>query len=146
LEKLSTKWLAICNDYLEFNGASFNAPWSGDLSHIYLRLTSASGGALATFSVHSKPATSALLASGVSPSAEAELLKMFVDSLRKVVLVKQAATSSDPFQQVLAIKERPIKIVVPWPDRTISEQDHELIRELAIHTAGAFFVRNSRQN
>jgi hypothetical protein len=30
-------------------------------------------------------------------------------------------------------------IVVPWPDEVTSEQDFDLIRELSIHVAAAFF-------
>jgi hypothetical protein len=144
LDQLSPKWIAICDQHLCSHGATFNAPWRGSLSHIQIKLTSAAGVALATLSVQGKPAASLALASGLSPTAEAGVLKMFVDSLRSVALVRQAAASPDPFRNALVIEERPVMIVVPWPDSTISEEDRALVRELALHTAGAFFARNPR--
>ncbi len=139
---LSAKWIAVCDAYLEVQGNCFTARWSGPLSHIQTKLTIASGVGVAMFSVQGRLVASVALASGLSPTVETETLQMFVDSLRKVALVRHAAVSPDPFQNALAISERPLMVVVPWPDSAISEQDHSLVRELAIHTAGAFFARN----
>jgi hypothetical protein len=141
LGKLSKKWLATCDQYLDLHGTFFDAPWGGNLSQIQTKFTSTSGIALVTFSAHGKPAASIALATGLSPAAEANVIRMFVDSLRRVGLVAAAAASPEPFQKVFAVKERPVMIVVPWPDSTISQQDHALVRELAVHTAGAFFGR-----
>jgi|SRR5581483_2269172 len=143
-EKLSSKWLRICGEYLEHHGASFDASWSGPLAHIQTKFTSASGAALVTFGVKGKLAASVALASGLTPATESSVLKMFVNSLRGVELVAAAAQSPEPFREVLAIEERPLMLVVPWADSEVSEQDQALIRELAIHTAGAFFMRGLR--
>jgi len=140
--KLSSKWLSICDEFLRGNGTSFNAPWSGNLSHIQTKFTASSGAALVTFSVNGRPAASVALASGLSLMAESEVMKMFVSSLRTVAMVSTAAKSAEPFQEVLSIKKRPVMIVVPWPDSTISQQYHALVRELAIHLAAAFFMRD----
>jgi hypothetical protein len=144
IERLSPKWLAICDRHLELHGTSFDIPWGGNLAHIQMKFTSASGIALVTLSVRGKPSASIAIATGNLPSAETEVLNMFVDSLRRTTLVQHAAAASIPFQNVLVIKERPLMIVVPWPDSNISKQDHALVRELAIHTAGAFVARHSR--
>jgi hypothetical protein len=144
LAKLSAKWLAICEEHLELHGTSFNAPWRGHISHVQMKFTSASGVALVTFFVRGRPAASVALASGLSPTAEADVMRMFVDSLRRVAVVRAAAASQNPFQEAFTVRERPVMIVVPWPDAMISEQDRALVRELAIHTAGAFFARNQR--
>jgi hypothetical protein len=36
-------------------------------------------------------------------------------------------------------------IVVPWPDDSISEDDHGLVRDLALHLAGAFLTWRDEQ-
>jgi hypothetical protein len=141
-ERLSRKWLAICDRHLELHGPSFDSPWGGNIAHIQMKFTSISGTALITFSIHGKPAASVAIATGNSPLAEAEVIKMFVDSLRGTMLVQHAAAAATPFQNMLVIKERPLMIVVPWPDSDISEQDHALVRELAIHTAAAFVAHD----
>ena len=55
-DKLSKRWLDICGDFLAQHGPSFDATWSGNLSHIRTRTTAASGAALMTFYVHGKVA------------------------------------------------------------------------------------------
>jgi hypothetical protein len=141
IDKLSSKWLEICSQYLAFHGASFDAPWSGDLSHIQTKFTAASGAALVTFSAMGKLVASIALASGNAQTTESSVLKMFVNSLRGVELVRAASISLEPFQGVFEIKERPLMVVVPWGDPKTTEQDNALVRELSIHTAGAFFLR-----
>jgi hypothetical protein len=49
LDKLSPKWLAMCDQYLELHGTSFDLPWPDGLSHIRTKFTSASGTALVNF-------------------------------------------------------------------------------------------------
>lgn len=141
MQKLSEEWLAVCSHHLELYGESFDINWKGNLAHIGMKFTSAAGAALVTYSVHGRPAASLALVSG-SSTAEAEGLKMFVDSLLASKVVQVAATTSDAFQSVFKIKERPLMVVVPFPDSYVADRDHALVRELAIHTAGAFFQRN----
>lgn len=142
-DQLSDTWLAICSEHLAQHGANFDAPWLGKLSHIQTQYTSSAGIALVTFSVHGRPVSSLALLTGQSPAAETEALELFVDSLQRVELVHAAKTQASPFADTLTICERPLMVVVPWPDPTVTQQDHELVRELAIHLSGAFFSRNS---
>jgi hypothetical protein len=135
--KLSKRWLKTCAEYLAHHGSSFDATWGGNLSHVRTKGTVASGAALLTFFVHGTLAASVALAQGDAPAVERDVLTMFTDSLRRVKAV-QSASSASPFSAMLSIQERPLMIVVPWPDETISDDDHELIRELSLHTGGAF--------
>jgi hypothetical protein len=143
--ELSRKWLGVCGDFLDRNGPTFDARWPEKLEHIRLRVTSDSGVALMTFSVFDRPAASIVLASGLSPATEVQVMEMFVSSLSEVKMVQISKLSQRPFREVFDIKERPVLIVVPWPDEQISDQDHSLIRELVTHTAGAFFRKNLRE-
>jgi hypothetical protein len=144
LAKLSAKWLKLCREYLDWHGTAFDEPWSGKLSHIRTKFSAASGVGLVTFSASGIPVVSIVLASGRSPAPETSVLKMFVESLRGVELVRAAAQSDQPFEQALAIKERPLMILVPWAFRETSEEDQALVRELSLHLAGAFFDRRSK--
>jgi hypothetical protein len=141
LSSLSEKWLTLCKEFLEHHGSAFDEAWSGPLSHIATRFTAGSGAALATFRVSGRLVALLALASGHSPQAEHEVVSMFVESLRGLDLIRAATSSPKPFQGMLDIKERPLMIVVPWPDESITDQDHNLVRELGLHTAGAFFAR-----
>ncbi|MGZ5443554.1 MAG: hypothetical protein ACXW5U_16825 [Thermoanaerobaculia bacterium] len=136
---LSSRWLAVCSEHLAHQGTSFEASWSGNLSHVTTKMTAVSGAAIITFKIGEKIAASVALAKGSSPVAEAELLKMFVESLRRSGVTVTATTSPEPFQKMLSIGERPLMVVVPFPDGSITDQDHAVVRELSIHLAGAFF-------
>lgn len=136
---LSDVWLRACSDFLGAHGASFDASWGGKLSQIRTKLTSAFGAALVTFAAHGKIASSILLLSGQTPEAERELAEMFVDSLNRTTWVQQDASTSHPFSKITSVNDRPLMVVVAWPESTISEQDHDLVRELGIHLAGAYF-------
>lgn len=136
--RLSPRWLAVCSEHLA-HGASFEASWPGNLSHVTTKMTAVSGAAIIAFKIGERMAASVALAKGSSPVAEAELLKMFVESLRRIGAAVAATTSPEPFHKMLLIEERPFMMVVPWPDRSITEQDHAVVRELSIHLAGAFF-------
>lgn len=73
------------------------------------------------------------------PAAESTVLDLFIASLRKVEMVRATASSDEPFAEVLRIRERPLLVVVPWPDPEISDPDEALVRKLGVHLAGAFF-------
>jgi hypothetical protein len=138
--RLSENWLGTCKDYLGAHGESFDASWNAHLSHIQTKLTSASGAGLVTFFVHGKVVLSVLLLSGLSPPAENPVAEMFIESLKKTVPVEAATRSSSPFRDIFAVRDRPLMVVVPWPEATVSSQDHALVRELGLHLAGAFFA------
>jgi hypothetical protein len=135
-DKLSTRWLKICGEYLAQHGSSFDASWNGNLSHVRTRGTVASRAALMTFSVHGRVAVSVALARGDTPVVERDVLTMFTDSLRRVDVVRATAAIS-PFSAILSTQERPLMIVVPWPDALISAAE-DPVRELSLHTGGAF--------
>jgi hypothetical protein len=141
VDALSPKWLDFARQVLQANGEAFRVamPVSA-LSHIELQFTSSEGLALGTFFSRGTIAMSTACLSGRVFAGEAGLLKMFVESLRRVELVKQVATSSEPFGGVLSIPNRPLHVVVPWGTVGVGEGDHSLITELARHFAGAFFL------
>ena len=141
MKKLSAQWLAICEEFLGHYGDSFDAAWSGKLSHIETQFTSGSGAALLSFRVRGTPASSAALLSGHSPGADSQVVNMFVEFLRGASVVRAAAKSELPFQDILAISQRPVMIVVPWGHTSLSDKDQDVVSELEAHTAGAFFHR-----
>ena len=137
--QLSPKWLAICEDVLLKRGMIFDAAWQDDLSHIRTKFTSASGAAVVSFFAHHAIASSLLLLSGISPQAEREISGMFVESLRRTNAVTAAGTGVQPFSQINSITDRPLMVVIPWPSDGVSATDHDLVRELGVHLAAAFF-------
>lgn len=140
-DKLSAKWLRICGDFLAAYGEVFDTPWQGPLAHIRTKFTSSAGVALVTLYAHGRTGVSMALATGQSGAAESELLRMFVESLRKVEIVAVAARSAEPFKEAVTISQRPLAIVVMWGDLQIPEEDQAVISELALHLAGAFFQK-----
>jgi len=97
-----------------------------------------------TFLVNSKIVLSGLLLGGKAESADDFLARQFVTSLRRTSIVQAATSSPSAFEEVLSRKERPLISVVPWPEATVSEQDHDLVRELALHLGGVFFSNRNR--
>ena len=115
--RLSKKWLATCTTFLEEHGA-----------------------AIVTICVKGKVVSSLLLLSGRAQATEADVAKMFVESLQRTFLVKASATIPDSFEEFLQCNERPLAVVVAWPEQAVSDEDHDLVRELGIHLAGAFLM------
>jgi len=141
LSQLSPKWLAFCSEMLAEQGANFECAIPlPPLEHISLRVTSSSGATLVNFSVRNRPATSGAALSGENPAADAEVLRMFVDSLREVPLVRQAAATQLPFEAAFSITARPLFVVIPWADPDISEDDMQLVHDLQKHLAGALLA------
>jgi len=85
---------------------------------------------------HGILATSTLLLTGDAPEIEAEVIKMFVQSLRGSPAVTRFQ-GAEPFGALFSFTERPLHVVVPWPQATISEDDQALVQELSTHVAGA---------
>lgn len=138
-DEMSSKWMRVCRDFLERHGAKFDASWNGPLSHIRIQFESDSGAALFMLFAHGRPAVSVVLMSGRSPATDCYLEGVFIDFLRRIKIVATTAQSPEPFREISNIKERPLMVVVHWGDEEISERDHLLIRDLALHMAGAFF-------
>jgi hypothetical protein len=106
-----------------------------------MKVTGAAGAALVTFRVHGAIISSLALLSGIHRAAEDDLLRMFTASLKRVELTQRAAASSEPFAKILTLQERPLMIVVPWPNAAITRDDIGLVRELSTHLAAAFFQK-----
>lgn len=144
--KLSAKWLTIFSQHLQVHGAVFDTPLLGPLSHISVRLTSANASALVTLSVHALPAASLLLLGGESMETDQSLGTMFVQSMRRTFPPQATGAQVGAFEQVLSAKDRPITFVVPIPNDRIDASDRELVKEIAQHLAGAFFMIHPTKN
>lgn len=139
LSDLSDKWLAIATAYLTRHGGNFSANWGGPLSHLATQLTSSDGVGLVTFSADSVLVASFALLSGMNRDTELSVLKMFVNSLRKTEMVQASAANETPFDDMLQLTTRPLMVVIPWGDERVTEQNDELVQELALHFAAAYF-------
>src|SRR5262245_60674490 len=135
---LSAKWSNICEDLLRAKGVNFDYTWQGPLSHVRTKLTSARGAGICTIFVNGQVASSNLLLRGHDDVVERDVSRMFVSSLQNVHSVQAATAQSDPFAEVLSLSERPLMVVVPIPDESISDQDHDVVQELSVHLASAF--------
>jgi hypothetical protein len=142
-QNLSPKWTKICEDILRVKGDNFDYNWTGALSHVRTKCTSARGAAICTFFVNDQSASSILLVRGHDSAAERDVARLFVNSLQKVPLVQVSTNISEPFVDILSISERPLMVVVPFPIDAISDQDHGVVRELSLHLAAAYFTRRA---
>ncbi len=137
--KLSPKWLALCAAFLKEKGPIFDAAGIGGIAHVRTTMTAAAGAALLTLRVRDRIASSSVLIDGSAPGAQRQVVESFVASMRRIDLVRAAASDPEPFAAALAIRERPLMIVVPWPDENLSDADQDVVRELDLHLAAAFF-------
>jgi hypothetical protein len=137
--RLSARWLKVCGQFLANLGEADCHPFEGNLAHISAQLTLASGAALVSFYVRERLVLTSLLQSGISIHEENEVGRMLVESLKRSGPAGIAAAGADAFDEVLTALERPLMTIVPWADPSIATDDHELVRELALHLAGAFF-------
>jgi len=141
ISELSTKWLGFCNQLIASKGAVFQCKIPlPTLQHITVQVTSGSGTALVSFLVNDHPASSAVALTGQRATAEAEVLRMFVESMRRVPTVQELARTTKPFDCLLAITERPLYGVVLWANQSISESDQQLVQELENHLAAALLA------
>ncbi len=131
---LSDRWLGFCRDLLSRNGPVFTTTLPEPLHRIRLRFTSAQGAALATFSFDGTPVASSALLRGEAPEAERELLTMFVQSARRLDIVRRSQQNSEPFVEIFSIHERPLHAVITFG----GADGAETIPELGTHLAGAF--------
>ena len=68
--------------------------------------------------------------------AERTLLEMFVESVRRVDIVRKMQRTSKPFADVFGISERPLHVVIAWG---VSQgDDARMVAELGTHFAAAF--------
>lgn len=138
--KLSARWLQFFGGVFRANPSSFDCSLTDNLSHVGVKLTSVSGAALVTISYSRRIASSLLLLIGGAPEKDREPVRMFVESLKRTTIVK-ASGSDNPFGKLFEIEERPLVAVVPWPSEAV---DHDLVKEIGLHLAGAFILQNGR--
>jgi len=131
---LSERWLGFCRKLLSGHGPVFTTTLPGPLHRIELHFTSAQGAALATFSFDGVPVASSALLRGEAPEAERDLLTMFVQSARRLEIVRASQTNAEPFAEVFGIRERPLHAVIALG----GPADADTIPELGTHLAGAF--------
>lgn len=131
---LSDRWLSFCRGLLSTHGPNFTATLPGPLHRVGLRFTSAQGAALATFSFDGVPVASSALLRGEAPAVERELLTMFVQSARRLDIVRSSQKCSEPFTEVFGIHNRPLHTVIAFG----GSDDANIIPELGNHLAGAF--------
>ena len=138
VKDLSPRWLSVCSDLLAAHGPVFRTSLGGRLDHIEIGMTIAEGVGLGTFYCHGKLGVSAVYLPGQSPGIESGILDMFIGSLRRTDFVREASQSDTPFEAVRQITERPLHVVVVWPN--VSEDEHELLSEFSTNFAGAFLT------
>ena len=71
------------------------------------------------------------------------MLTMFAESVRASTLRYQVSGISNPFHEMTTFTERPIAMVLPWAQSSISEEDHEIANELMRHLAAALILNLS---
>ena len=134
---LSAKWLAVGGALVQAAIRSGRAAVPIEqLNHLALHVSQVSGVMLATYYAHDTLAASTLLLPGKALEIEAELIGMFVRSLRSTEAVTRLQTV-EPFAALFSLAERPLHVVVPWAHAAVSEDDHQLIQQLSTHVAGA---------
>ena len=140
VDDLSPKWIGVCSDLFDANGASFNHSLDGPLSYLCIKCNSGQGAALVTISVHDRPVSLAVFASGRSREADLEALTIFTASVAQASAHFHSAEGR-AFSALPMITDRPLLAVVPWPDALIADQEHALARELMLHFAAALLLR-----
>ena len=146
LDQLSPRWLSACDVMLRENGDVFRRSLGAQLSHIEIQLTSADGAALGMFFVNGTLALSTAYFRGESASTETSVMSLFVNSLRNIPQVQEAAESPLPFEALLSVETRPLAALVFWAPSDVDEGDHELVRELSTHFAGAYLCRGTNSS
>ena len=139
--EISQEWLRAADELLSSGGEMFDYEWPSALSNIRTKFTSIHSSALATFLVSGEIAASILLTRGAGSTAEGQIMSIFAQSLANSDPAKEAGGDARPFEGIQDIKERPLMVVVPWMSEGIEQRDHDLVREIAIHLAAAYFRR-----
>lgn len=137
LSQLSSEWLQFCADLLS-EGDVFQTILPKPLNRFELKFTSEDGAAMATFSADGQIVASALYLRGDDRRSELDVLRMFVESLRRTKIVQSSQSCNKPFESVFTLSQRPLHIVVPWANPLVSSQDQDLVKELGNHIGGAF--------
>ena len=145
--RLSGEWLRQCEEFLDSAEQGARKSWPGKLSNVSSVVTAAKGAALTTFYVDGHIATSCVFLSGLIPAVESEVARMFIDSARRMSeRVLPAKDARERFAAVSGLRERPLAVVVVWASDAVSDEDFDVVRELGLHLAGAFFRRAISSN
>jgi hypothetical protein len=138
--RLSAKWLGVGAELLAQDSASGRVvvPYE-NLDHLDVRFTRSDGAALVSYHAVGDLAVSSLLLTGENPVVEAEVIDMFLASVRRSGPVQGVGTVA-PFGKLLSLRERPLHAVVVWGNPRVSDDDAQLIQELSAHVAGAFLT------
>ncbi|WP_447725893.1 hypothetical protein [Sphingomonas koreensis] len=144
IKDLSSHWIDVCASLLEHYGPIFDQHLQGPLSHIRIRCTAIDSGAMVVLYAYDVAATSFVVVLGAAPPAEAQMLSMFAESVRSSTLHYQVAGLREPFHEMSTLIERPIAMVVPWAQSSVSEEDHELVTELMRHFTAALIINLSK--
>ena len=136
--ELSEAWLRSANQLLGLGGEMFDYSWPDALSRIRTKFTSVRGSALATFLVSDQIAASIFLSRGEESTAEGQVMSIFAEALANSDPAREGGVAG-AFEQIKEIEERPLMVVVPWLSEGVEQRDHDLVRELAIHLAAAYF-------
>jgi hypothetical protein len=138
---LSPRWKDFWRRMLDAHGPVFKAAIPiPPLSHIGVRLTRMDGAALVSFTVQGQPVTSAVALTGQHSDSEAEVLQMFVDSLRRTQLVRAYASDKPPFEEMFRLSQRPLYIAVIWGNPAVNDEDHETVIEFESHLAAVLLT------
>jgi len=142
-EDLSSRWIEVCTSLIEQYGPVFDENLQGPFSHIRIRCTATGSGAMVILYAHDLAASSSVIVLGTAPAAEAQMLAMFAENICASTLRYQVSGLSKPFDEMTTLPQRPIAMVVPWAQSSISEQDHDLVTELMRHLAAALILKLS---
>lgn len=138
LADLSPRWVEFCKQLLEQHGENFRTALPSPLHRLELSYTSAKGTALVTFTAAGQIASSAVYLRGENPSAEKEVLGMFVESFTRSCGERQLQVEQNHLQAAIGLKERPLHLVVAWASPAVNDDDYRLVTELGNHLAAAY--------
>jgi len=136
--QLSEKWIGICRQVIDHFGPIFDYQWSRELAQVRTKLTFVRGAGILTIFVHDRTAASVLVMSGADRGADADIARRYVDALLSSVPTEMLV-EGHRFSGVHSLPNRPVMVVVPFPDPQRSETDEDLVRELGWHFAAAIF-------
>jgi len=136
-DALSKHWISVCTSLIDHYGPVFDECLQGPLGHLRIKCTAAESAAMVVIYAHGAPASSFAVATGAIPAMDTRVLAMFAESIRSSTRQFQVSNIGEPFEAMTSVAQRPLMVVVPWPQSHIAEQDHELVREIGWHFAAA---------
>ena len=141
-DALSKHWIGVFASLIDHHGPVFDEHLQGPLSHLRIKCTAIESTAMVVLYAHGVAASSFAVATGAVPAVEAHVLAMFAESIRSSTQQFQVSNVEEPFGAMTTMVQRPLMVVVPWP-QSIAEQDHELVREIGWHLAAALIIKAS---